>query len=129
MARCVPPRQHNDPSRLASQHLSRSASAVAIAGRIAVIVECLDLKGRELFEPRRGGGHLGRAQERDIDFERDTRGATVYCTEQGWLAPDALDGGRHIGREGLARAEERWPGLRRSTGATREGQENGGDGE
>src|SRR2546425_9803632 len=89
-------------------------------------IECLNLIAPEFAEARRGGCHLWRIHERDVDIERDTRGAPVHRAAERGLDPDALDGCRHVRRERLARAQERWPwSCRGPTGARREGQQNG----
>src|SRR5439155_14466316 len=92
-ARVLPAGQHDDPSWLASEHLSRPAGAVAVARQIAVATEGLNLVAPDPSEARRGRGHFRHVQERDIDSERDTRGAAVHRAAQRGLAPEALDGG------------------------------------
>ena len=117
--------EENEPSRFASEHLSNPAGSVAIAGPIPVVIECLDLKARELSEARRGGGHLWRVQERDVDIERDTGRASGHGSGERGLHPEALDGCRHLRRERFAGAEESRPRLSRGpTGARRESQQN-----
>jgi hypothetical protein len=88
----LPSGKDNAPSRLATEHLSKPPGSVAIVGPIAVVIECLNLIAPELSEARRGRCHLWRVHERDVDTERDTRGAPVHRAAERGLDPDALDG-------------------------------------
>jgi len=83
--------KENEPSRFTSEHLSNPVGSVAIVGPIAVVIECLNLIAPEFAEARRGGCHLWRIHERDVDIERDTRGTPVHRAAERGLDPDALD--------------------------------------
>jgi hypothetical protein len=88
----LPPGEENEPSRFASEHLSNPAGSVTIAGPIAVVIECLNLIAPELSKARRGGGHLWRVQERNVDIERDMGGTPLHGSAERGLDPDAVDG-------------------------------------
>src|SRR5207249_9991654 len=112
----IPAGEQNEPSRFASEHLSDPAGSVAIAGPIPVVIECLDLIAPDPSEARRGGGHLWRVQERNVDIERDTGGASVHGSGERGLDPEAIDGFRHLGRESFTGAEARACGRGPSAG-------------
>src|SRR5207245_10961031 len=126
----LPAREENEPARVASEHLSNPAGSVAIAGPVPVVIECLDLIARELSEARRGGGHLGCVQERNVDIERDMGRAPGHGSGERGLDPEALDGCRHLRRERFAGGGEARPGAGRgSTGAAPEARQSSRGGE
>jgi hypothetical protein len=89
--------------------------------------QCSNLIASQFSEARCGGCHLWSIKERDVDTEWDTGGASIHGSAERGLDPDTIDGCRHLGREGLARAEEIWPRPGRgSTSVRRERQESDG---
>jgi|SRR5215470_7945974 len=76
---------------------------------------CLNLVVRELPESCCCSCYLRRVYERDINFERDTSGGSIYCAAERRFAPHSLDGRGKFRREDVGRSEEPRGGDRRPT--------------
>src|SRR5262249_11754814 len=97
--------------------------------QIVAVIDGPNVVAREPLEARRGGSDIRRVQEREINVQRNTSGATSNRAAQRGIGPYTLHRSRHIGWIALARGEHGWPGLsRRAAGAGREcEQERDGD--